>query len=278
MADDYQTVYGVTLLDDLHNYFPRILYNPQQFQSVPDLLAYVQQTTRTRFNLFDNGMRQYASSMRAQQQQQVQQPHNTYATAAGAAAYINANANANAQQSTAIDPVSASLLPLLRSLIVPRVVRIPLNTTFNDPVIVHANQELIEASSTQETLEEDSENNCAICQDSMSQGELVRKITVCSHEFHRSCIDNWLLNSSVLCPTCRHDIREPARAPSTRNTPVLTARTQAQPYVQTQAQPYVQTQAPQQVIQTPQSNRNIIRERGEDALAAELIGSLSFLL
>ena len=272
MADNYENVYGVSLLDDLHNYFPRILYNPQQFQSVPDLLAYVQQTTRTRFNLFDNGMQQYASSMRAQQQQQVQQPRNTYATAAGAASYINANANANAnaQQSTAIDPVSASLLPLLRSLIVPRVVRIPLNTTFSDPVIVHASQELIEASSTQETLEEDSENNCAICQDSMSQGELVRKITVCSHEFHRSCIDNWLLNSSVLCPTCRHDIREPARTPSNRNTPVLTARTQAQPYVQ--------TQAPQQVIQTPQSNRNIIRERGEDALAAELIGSLSFLL
>ena len=253
MADNYQTVYGVTLLDDLHNYFPRILYNPQQFQTVPDLLAYVQQTTRTRFNLFDNGLRQYATSVQQQQQQQQQQ--RTYAQAAAH------GMQQHSTQSTAMDPVSASLLPLLRSLIVPRVVRVPLNTAFSDPVIVHASQELIQAMSTEETLEVDSENNCAICQDMMRQGELVRKITVCSHQFHRSCIDNWLLNSSVLCPTCRHDIREPARAPSTRNTPVLTATTPAA-----------------QVMQTPPSNRSIILDGTEDAIAAELIGSLSFLL
>lgn len=266
MGDNYQTVYGVSLLDDLHNYFPRILYNPQQFQTVPDLLAYVQQTTRTRFNLFDNGLRQYAT---AQQQQAQQQQQRTYAQAAAHAH----SQHATHTHSTAMDPVSASLLPLLRSLIVPRVVRMPMNAAFSDPVIVHASQEIIEARSTQETLEEDSENNCAICQDSMRQGELVRKITVCSHEFHRSCIDNWLLNSSVLCPTCRHDIREPTRAPSSRNTPVLTA---AAPITQV-----AQAQPAQQVIQTPPSNRSIIlnsSDGAEDAIAAELIGSLSFLL
>jgi phage-related minor tail protein len=259
MGDNYQTVYGVTLLDDLHNYFPRILYNPQQFQTVPDLLLYLQQTTRTRFNLFDNGLRQYASSV-----QQAQQQQRTYAQAAAHAHGQHTTHTTHATHtthSTAMDPVSASLLPLLRSLIVPRVVRVPLNTAFSDPVIVHASQELIQAMTTEETLEEDSENNCAICQDTMRQGELVRKITVCSHQFHRSCIDNWLLNSSVLCPTCRHDIREPARAPSNRNTPVLTA---------TAAQT-------QQVMQTPPSNRSVVLE-GEDAIAAELIGSLSFLL
>ena len=254
MGDNYQTVYGVTLLDDLHNYFPRILYNPQQFQTVPDLLAYVQQTTRTRFNLFDNGLRQYATTM--QQQQQQQQQRRTYAQAAQAAAH--------SAQSTAVDAVSASLLPLLRSLIVPHVVRVPLNTAFSDPVIVHASQELIQSMSTEETLQEDSENNCAICQDTMRQGELVRKITVCSHQFHRSCIDNWLLNSSVLCPTCRHDIREPARAASSRNTPVLTAAPTPP--------------AAAQVIQTPPSNRSIVIEGAEAAIAAELIGSMSFLL
>ena len=262
MADNYENVYGVGLLDDLHNYFPRILYNPQQFQTVPDLLAYVQQTTRTRFNLFDNGLRQYATSA-AQQQQRT-----TYAQAAAHAHAHAQQQHATVQQHTthsmAMDPVSASLLPLLRSLIVPRVMRVPLNTAFSDPVIVHASQEIIEARSTQQTLEEDTEDICAICQDTMREGELVRKITVCSHQFHRSCIDNWLLNSSVLCPTCRHDIREPARAASNRTTPVLTAR--------------------EQVIQTPPSNRSVIlegtegTEGTEDAIAAELIGSLSFLL
>jgi hypothetical protein len=263
MADNYENVYGVGLLDDLHNYFPRILYNPQQFQTVPDLLAYVQQTTRTRFNLFDNGLRQYASSVQQQQQR------TTYAQAAAHAhAHAQHATHTHSTHSTAMDPVSASLLPLLRSLIVPRVMRVPLNTAFSDPVIVHASQEIIEARSTQQTLEEDTEDICAICQDTMREGELVRKITVCSHQFHRSCIDNWLLNSSVLCPTCRHDIREPARAASNRNTPVLTATP-------------AQAQQAQQVIQTPPSNRSVIlegTEGTEDAIAAELIGSLSFLL
>jgi hypothetical protein len=260
MGDNYQTVYGVGLLDDLHNYFPRILYNPQQFQTVPDLLAYVQQTTRTRFNLFDNGLRQYATTVQQQQQQQ----RRTYAQAA------QAHAAQHAAHTTAMDPVSASLLPLLRSLIVPRVVRMPMNEAFSDPVIVHASQEIIETMSSQETLAEDSEDICAICQDTMRQGELVRKITVCSHQFHRSCIDNWLLNSSVLCPTCRHDIRESARAASTRNTPVLTGMAVAAP------EPTPVPAA--QVIQTPPSNRSIVLEGAEAAIAAELIGSMSFLL
>lgn len=259
MADNYENVYGVTLLDDLHNYFPRILYHPQQFQTVPDLLAYIQQTTRTRFNLFDNGLRQYATAQHSAQQP----PRNTYAQAA---AHAHHNTHTHA---TAMDPVSASLLPLLRSLIVPRVMRVPMNTAFSDPVIVHASQEIIEARSTQQTLEEDTEDICAICQDTMREGELVRKITVCSHQFHRSCIDNWLLNSSVLCPTCRHDIREPARAASSRNTPVLTATATPTPIPAAPAQ---------QVMQTPPSNRSVVLEGTEDAIAAELIGSLSFLL
>ena len=113
MSDQYQTVYGVTLLDDLHNYFPRLLYSPQLFQSVPDVLGYIQQTTRTRFNLFENGMRQYSQTL---------QP-------------VNTMHGANAGQANPVaDPVSAALLPLLRSLIVPRVVRVPFNTGFNDPV------------------------------------------------------------------------------------------------------------------------------------------------
>jgi hypothetical protein len=257
MADNYQSVYGVGLLDDLHNYFPRILYNPQQFQTVPDLLAYIQQTTRTRFNLFDNGLRQYAnSSVRPQTA-----PRATYAEASAHSHSHTIPRHAT----TAVDPVSASLLPLLRSIIIPRVARVPLTTSFSDPVIVHASQEIIEAMSTQETLEEDSENNCAICQDTMRQGELVRKIRACSHEFHRSCIDNWLLNSSVLCPTCRHDIREPARAPSNRNTPVLTATAPMSAPMATS-------------IQTPPTNRSVAQERTEDAIVSEFIGSLSFLL
>jgi len=270
MAAQYQTVYGVGLLDDLHNYFPRLLYSPQIFQTVPDVLGYIQQTTRSRFNLFENGMRQYSQTMPP-----VNTAHPIYATHT---------------TQTPTDSVSAALLPLLRSLIVPRVVRVPFNADFNDPVIVHASQQLIESASTQETLEEDSENNCAICQDSMRQGELVRTITVCSHQFHISCIDNWLLNQSVLCPACRHDIREPQRVVSNRNTPVLTARAQAvdvQAPVQPVAVPVQPVAVPVQPVavpvqpvpvQTPAINGVPYAESEDEILAAELLGSLNFYL
>ena len=49
-----------------------------------------------------------------------------------------------------------------------------------------------------------SENNCAICQDSItSAGARIRH---CSHEFHRSCLISWFA-MSVRCPVCRHDVR-----------------------------------------------------------------------
>jgi hypothetical protein len=204
-ADDYQTVYGVGLLDDLHNYFPRILYRPQEFVTVPDLLAYVQQTTMRRFNLFENGNRMYQNT-RPSYSSVARQPVNSI--------HVNTSHRAN----SAID-----LSTLLRTLLVQPAG--PLANSFNDPVIVHASQDIIENASSQETLEEDSENNCAICQDSMRQGELVRKLTVCSHQFHKSCIDNWLLNQSVYCPTCRHDIRQESISAATTSAATTSAAT-----------------------------------------------------
>jgi hypothetical protein len=62
MNSQYETLYGVGLLDDLHNYFPAILYEPQSFHSVGTLLRYVQQQTRNRFDLFSLGQREYRSS------------------------------------------------------------------------------------------------------------------------------------------------------------------------------------------------------------------------
>lgn len=61
MNSQYETLYGVGLLDDLHNYFPAILYNPRAFRSVSDLLVYVQDQTRDRFDLFSLGQREWRS-------------------------------------------------------------------------------------------------------------------------------------------------------------------------------------------------------------------------
>jgi hypothetical protein len=120
----------------------------------------------------------------------------------------------------------ALLAPLLRSLdrIVgtepaapPPMLRTPIQRVaagnrfaglFQD-IVVHASQELIDASSNMRTLLMDLEESCSICQDRMRQGENIRRLNACQHEFHGACVDNWFLQRSVLCPVCRHDIRDP---------------------------------------------------------------------
>ena len=58
----------------------------------------------------------------------------------------------------------------------------------------------------------------------MRQGENVRRLNSCLHEFHSTCVDNWFLQRSVLCPVCRHDIRDPT--PVVRS-PIIRARPNA---------------------------------------------------
>jgi hypothetical protein len=61
-TNPYETLYGVGFLDDLHNYFPAILYDRTRFRSVQDLLTYIQQCARSRFDLFSFGQRTYMSN------------------------------------------------------------------------------------------------------------------------------------------------------------------------------------------------------------------------
>ena len=37
----YDPYYGIGLLDDMHNYFPDLLYNPLRFNNVQDVLNYI---------------------------------------------------------------------------------------------------------------------------------------------------------------------------------------------------------------------------------------------
>ena len=194
----YERVYEVGLLDDIHNYFPDVLYNSSRFTSVPILLAYVQDRIRSRFNLFDYGRRQYAASI----------PQNTHVRYSAARSEEGMEFRTPDRATAVNSSINSTLFPILRSLTIPRIVR--QGPLFED-VIVHASAAVIDGASTQITLEQDLEVDCTICQDHMRQGELVRTLTVCEHKFHTSCIDNWLLNDSVVCPVCRHDIREPRR-------------------------------------------------------------------
>ncbi|KAL8244641.1 hypothetical protein R6Q59_010899 [Mikania micrantha] len=49
------------------------------------------------------------------------------------------------------------------------------------------------------------EPQCNICLVEYEDGDEVR-ILPCHHEFHKSCIDQWLKNVHRICPVCRDDV------------------------------------------------------------------------
>jgi hypothetical protein len=116
-------------------------------------------------------------------------------------------------------------LNLLNELINPNVINSGVNTTvlntlfglglapaanqnYMEPVVVRPTAAEIAAGTTLEVVDAEDEA-CAICQEAMQPGSQARVIQACDHRFHTGCIDTWL-QRSVHCPTCRHDIREPA--------------------------------------------------------------------
>ena len=232
MADSYSTVYRIGLLDDLHNYFPELLYNIESFQTVQDVLQYIRTRTTRRFNIFDNAMREYTNRTRGPflnpqnvvhryadslplpqaqppqgQPPQVQQPRAQQPRAQQPRAQ---QAQPQPLHSTSNSDYTSILLPLISSIesvTLLREPRIARPRVVYEDVIVHATQEVIDQTTRQTTLIVDAEENCSVCQDQMKKDESVRTLG-CNHVFHKACIDPWLLTRSVLCPTCRHDIRD----------------------------------------------------------------------
>jgi len=48
-------------------------------------------------------------------------------------------------------------------------------------------------------------DTCSICQQSLNNIDIVRKLNNCTHIFHLSCIDTWLSERNT-CPSCRHSL------------------------------------------------------------------------
>ena len=222
MAGRYERVYDVGLLDDLHNYFPGLLYEPDRFRTVSDVLGYVRQNASRRFNLFDYGARQYQQN-RSQSTRINNPPRNTFTRQTPIVPTWTPPVQPAQYEFDLTSEVDLAILsPLLRSLdrlvglAPPAIPHQPiLRATggnrfagiFQD-VVIHASQELIDSGSSMRTLLMDLEETCSICQDRMRQGENIRRLNACQHEFHGACVDNWFLQRSVLCPVCRHDIRD----------------------------------------------------------------------
>jgi len=77
--------------------------------------------------------------------------------------------------------------------------------------IIQQNTQVVQGSSLTETT------ICSICQDSISTTDTARILSRCRHLYHLNCIDRWF-ERSVVCPTCRHDIRQGSQGPSPAST------------------------------------------------------------
>ena len=161
------TYYGVQLLDDLHAYFPDILYNPGRFQSTADLINYIRSVARRMERPYDRGMRDYLH------------PNN-------------------------LDFVRDSILH--RSAFIDSFLENELRRLRRSSIVAPSAEE-IESSTSLVTIEmDDATNMCSICHENFVSEQRVRKINHCGHFFHESCINSWL-NEHPTCPNCRHDIR-----------------------------------------------------------------------
>uniref|UniRef100_A0A6C0IAR5 RING-type domain-containing protein n=1 Tax=viral metagenome TaxID=1070528 RepID=A0A6C0IAR5_9ZZZZ len=239
MAQQDQDIYGNNLLNDLHNHFPAFLYDSGRFQNVQDMFSYVQEQLSNRFDLYSNQRRLYLQSQQ-QHTPRSQQSHTPrsqeFRTPVGQRRArspveppplpVRRPAPTTIPESDEEQPLSDSeILETFITNALQRLIQQPLqpqtnaaaplwyyNTTiprinsFMDPVPVPLNSAQLAQNTTVETLTADSEQECAVCRDTMLTGATVRKITGCSHMFHRSCIDVWF-QSNVRCPNCRHDVR-----------------------------------------------------------------------
>lgn len=237
---NYEVIYGVGLLDDVHNYFPSLLYDHGRFQSLPQVFHYVRHQMNTRFNLFSYGAQRHASASSGQPQQEQQQPRvEPVPRPMSSVGFRHQQA-----PSTPRDEVLSSPLGLVGSIAprdeVPRndIVYSPIRqssltsanilmallgiggtndtwNSFNTPVIVAPSIETISLNTR--ILTGITNTTCAICQDFIIASDTCRRLNPCQHTYHQVCIDQWF-QRSVACPTCRHDIRD-----ATPISPQLTA-------------------------------------------------------
>lgn len=195
--------YAIQLLNDLHDHFPAILYNPERFQNIQDILLYIRQVAN--INPYTNARdayRRYNSPI-------ILFPY----TSAGLAGVTGSTGSASVTGSTgSAGPSNSSIdiSSLINSVISEMISVNGSNNSivedFLERVPIRPTQEQISSATTLHLSDGSHEDICTICQDDIEINQLYRRITECGHYFHKSCIDTWF-TGNTLCPTCRYDIR-----------------------------------------------------------------------
>jgi len=224
------TPYSISLLNDLHNYFPDLLYQSQRFQSVPDVLQYVISVANQ--NPYERARASYVTRATQVTQSSPAAPVAPSATSSTARRVPNPSTDNSAaafyqlihgarlpetemvfssrpsrsSSSRAFMGGDSSSDTILSSLIGQIFEAPSLQTFLDQTVTVHPTAEQINQHTIATTAPRTMDDNCAICQDPIEQGQQMRILNYCTHLFHSNCIDTWF-TTHVTCPTCRHDIR-----------------------------------------------------------------------
>jgi Ring finger domain len=221
----YQHVYPIHILNEIHNYFPDILYNRQRFQNVQDLLAYIQEVSE--ISPYDRGLQQYRlQQSRINRLQPVNyryeervnnisrntsnpntsNPNTSNPNTSNPNTNIPSNPSTLQETDRLINNVVSGFSVVLGSTNLEQIIEEHLQSFINQSVIVSPTANQIQNASIIFTATEQQDDICAICRDDIIVDQQARRLTYCNHCFHKVCIDSWLLQH-VHCPTCRHDIR-----------------------------------------------------------------------
>lgn len=243
-----QTMFrGSSFSEELYELFPELVFgDPNQFQTVPQLVSYIQEQLRSRQNYYSYAQQQYniqrtqaqeLEELRRMVQPQFVEPPPLPRT--GPRMHTNSESFRRAVEQTIypqrqqnvrdlLDPTSLmdSMLglsgfgfgrPNVLSSMLGQV-----NLQNLQPVIVRPSVEQIERGSVSRNAgQTDVHENCSICLDAIAVESPVRVLQPCHHIFHKTCIDTWF-QRNVRCPNCNHDIREQGMAATTTTAPQTT--------------------------------------------------------
>jgi hypothetical protein len=221
----FETIYGFSILDELHNFFPELLYDNRLFHSeiirwmrsrinhlFPE--AFVRQ--QHLYNIYSVHDRRHSFSQWRNENSASSQPTVATTPIVQRARRPGLHIPQVRRQNNVFD-ISGPLPTFFTSLFLDMPLNGPftqitptpnllntLNTLFQDVPIVPTSEEIDRASRVLNNSDVPEETVCSICQEHGS--EYPWRVLHCNHMYHRPCIDRWFA-SHVQCPVCRADVR-----------------------------------------------------------------------
>ena len=219
----FQTVYGFHFMDELHNFFPEVLYDEQHFGS--ETMMWMRHRLRTLFpnvfireqnsyNIYHAIDRRVAYLLWRNSQNFATAAPTTGAVAPAAAAFVTPT------RAPVLTPSLLSPPPVRRMRTDPMIsfMNILIDeelgnwANFMDVPVIPTAAQIAAGSQEVAVATVPVDTPCAICQERGMENDTWRRLH-CNHYFHGRCIMPWF-QQNAHCPVCRADVRNPNRVVS----------------------------------------------------------------